>query len=185
MSYVPTYTRERRRYSDTLYPNSFNLDSLPALTISAQRKTYGWCFTSSPMVCVAFSCDCMFWDERGGGLTRQPMDPKVDTETITTVLSTNRLGSRSFSSRCWTFRRTHRSTDPIRLLCTRLALPLTLSLPSGFALSARLMILLRIVSKILEPREDKGDKSAVTPFDSRNRVIRTKRGLSTPKPTPY
>ena len=45
--------------------------------------------------------------------------------------------------------------------------------------------MLRIVSKILKPRKDKGDKSAVTPFDSRNHVIRTKRGLNTPKPTPY
>ena len=44
--------------------------------------------------------------------------------------------------------------------------------------------MLQIVSKILEPREDKGDKSGVTPFDSRNRVIRTKRGLSTPDPLP-
>ena len=48
--------------------------------------------------------------------------------------------------------------------------------------------MLRIVSiKILELvdiREDKGDKSAFTPFDSRNRVIRTKKGLSVPDPPP-
>ena len=86
-----------------------------------------------------FSCDCMFWGERGGGLTRQPVGPEVDTATITTVLSTTCVNSRSFSSRCWAFRRTHTSADPIRLLCFQLALPLTLSLPLGFVPSARLM----------------------------------------------
>ena len=68
------------------------------------------------------------------------MDLRVDTETIATILSTNCVDSRSSSSRFWAFRRTHTSTDPIRLLCIRLALPLTLSLPSGFAPSARLMV---------------------------------------------
>ena len=56
----------------------------------------------------AFSCDCMFQDERGGGLTRQPVGPSVDT-AIMTVLSTNRVDSRSFSSRDCAFRRTHTS----------------------------------------------------------------------------
>ena len=88
-----------------------------------------------------FSCDCMFWDDRGGGLTGQPMGPQVDTANMrTAVLSTNHVDSRSFSSRCWTFRRTHSSADPIRLLCIRLALPLTLSLPSGFVPSTKLMV---------------------------------------------
>ena len=87
-----------------------------------------------------FLCDSMFWDERGGGLTEQPVGPQVDTATITTVWSTDRVDSKSFSSRCWAFRRTHTSTDPIWLLCIRLALPLTLSLPSGFVPSARLMV---------------------------------------------
>ena len=64
-----------------------------------------------------FSCDCMFWGERGGGCTRQPVGPSVDTAIVTTVLSTNRVGSRSFSSRSCAFRRKHTSTDPIRLLC--------------------------------------------------------------------
>ena len=41
-------------------------------------------------------------------------------------------------SRCWTFRRTHTSADPIRVLCTRLALPLTLSLTSRLAPRVRL-----------------------------------------------
>ena len=87
-----------------------------------------------------FSCDCMFWDDRGGGLTGQPMGPQVDTANMRTVLSTNHVDSRSFSSRCWAFRRTHSSADPIRLLCIRLALPLTLSLPSGFVPSTKLMV---------------------------------------------
>ena len=87
-----------------------------------------------------FSFDCMFWDDRGGGLAGQPMGPQVDTANIRTVLSTNHVDSRSFSSRCWAFRRTHPSADPIRLLGIRLALPLTLSLPSGFMPSTKLMV---------------------------------------------
>ena len=87
-----------------------------------------------------FSFDCMFWDDRGGGLAGQPMGPQVDTANIRTVLSTNHVDSRSFSSRCWAFRRIHPSADPIRLLCIRLALPLTLSLPSGFVPSTKLMV---------------------------------------------
>ena len=87
-----------------------------------------------------FSCDCMFWDDRGGGLAGQPMGPQVDTASIRTVLRTNHVDSRSFSSRCWAFRRTHPSADPIRLLCIRLALPLTPSLPSGFVPSTKLMV---------------------------------------------
>ena len=87
-----------------------------------------------------FSFDCMFWDDRGGGLAGQPMGPQVDTANIRTVLSTNHVDSRSFSSRCWAFRRTHPSADPIRLLGIRLALPLTLSLPSGFGPSTKLMV---------------------------------------------
>ena len=87
-----------------------------------------------------FSCDCMFWDDWGGGLAGQPMGPQVDTADIRTVLSTNHVDSRSFSSRCWAFRRTHPSADPIRLLGIRLALPLTLSLPSGFVPSTKLMV---------------------------------------------
>ena len=87
-----------------------------------------------------FSCDCMFWDDRGGGLTGQPMGPQVDTANMRIVLSTNHVNSRSFSSRCWAFRRTHPSADPIQLLCIRLALPLTLSLPSGFVPSTKLMV---------------------------------------------
>ena len=91
-------------------------------------------------MCGGFSCDCMFWDGKGGGLTGQPVGPQVDTATIRTVLSTNRVDSGSFSSRCCAVRRTHTSADPIRLLCIRLALPLTLFLPSQFAPSARLIV---------------------------------------------
>ena len=83
-----------------------------------------------------FSCDCMFWENNGGGLTTQP----VGTATMTTVTSANRVDLESFSSRCWTFRRTHTSADPIRVLCTRLALPLTLSLTSRLAPRARLTV---------------------------------------------
>ena len=85
-----------------------------------------------------FSCGCMFWDERGGGLA--PVGPRVDTATIRTVLSTNHVDSESFSSGCCAFRRTHTSADPIRPLCIRLALPLTLPLPSRFAPSARFTV---------------------------------------------
>ena len=101
------------------------------------------------MVCVSlralrlvgdFLCDCMFWDDRGGGLTGQSLGPQVDTANTRTVLTTNHVDPRSFSSRCWAFRRTHSSADPIRLLCIRLALPLTLSLPSGFVPSTKLMV---------------------------------------------
>ena len=84
-----------------------------------------------------FASDCMFLENSGGGLTTQPMG----TATMTTVTSANRVDLESFSSRCWTFRRTHTSADPIRVLCTRLALPpSTLSLPSRLAPRARLTV---------------------------------------------
>ena len=92
----------------------------------------------APGLVKDFSCDCMFWDERGGGLA--PAGPRVDTATIRTVLSTNRVDSESFNSRCCAFRRTHTSADPIRLLCIRQALPLSLPSPSRFAPSARLTV---------------------------------------------
>ena len=94
----------------------------------------------APRLAEDFSCDCMFWGERGGGYTRQPVGPPVDTAIMTTVLSTNRVDSRSFSSRSCAFRRTHTSTDPIRLLCIRLALPLNLFLPLRFAPGTKLMV---------------------------------------------
>ena len=140
MLYVPAYTHERRPYSDALYPTSFNL---------VLSRPPGFASCARLMVCVSpwalrlvgdFSCDCMFWDDRGGGLAGQSMGPQVDTADIRIVLSTNHVDSRSFSSRCWAFWRTHPSADPIRLLGIRLALPLTLSLPSGFVPSTKLMI---------------------------------------------
>ena len=67
------------------------------------------------------------------------MGPQMDTASIRAVLSTNHVDSRRFSSRCWAFRRTHPRADPIRLLGIRLTLPLTLSLPSGFVPSTKLM----------------------------------------------
>ena len=118
-----------------------------ALTLTLSRPP-GFASCARLMVCaspwalqlvVDFSCDCMFWDDRGGGLAGQ-LGPQVDTANIRTVLSTNHVDSRSFSSRCWAFRRTHPSADPIRLLDIRLALPLTLSLPSGFVPSTNLMV---------------------------------------------
>ena len=93
----------------------------------------------APRLAGDFSCDCMFRSEREGGYTRQ-VGPSVDTAIMTTVLSTNRVDSRSFSSRRCAFRRTHTSTDPIRLLCIRLALPLNLFLPSRFAPGTKLMV---------------------------------------------
>ena len=119
-----------------------------ALTLTLSRPP-GFASCARLMVCVSpcalwlvgdFSCDCMFWDDRGGGLTGQLMGPQVDTANIRTVLSTNHVDSRSFSPRCWAFRRTHPSANPIRLLCIRLALPLTLSLPSGFVPSTKLVV---------------------------------------------
>ena len=119
-----------------------------ALTLTLSRPP-GFASCARLMVCVSpctlwlvgdFSCDCMFWDDRGGGLTRQPMGSQVDTANIRTVLSTNHVDTRSFSPRCWAFRRTHPSANPIRLLCIRLALPLTLSLPSGFVPSTKLVV---------------------------------------------
>ena len=78
----------------------------------------------------------MFWENSGGGLTTRP----VGTATMMTVTSANGVDLESLSSRCWTFRRTHASADPIRVLCTRLALPLTPSLPSRLAPWARLTV---------------------------------------------
>ena len=119
-----------------------------ALTLTLSRPP-GFASCARLMVCVSpwalrlvgyFSCGSMFWDDRGGGLTGQPMGPQVDTANTRTVLSTNHVDSRNFSPRCWAFRRTHPSADPIRLLGIRLALTLTLSLPSGFVPSTKLMV---------------------------------------------
>ena len=112
--------------------------SLPSGFVPSTKLMVG-ASPRAPGLVEDFSCDCMFWDERGGGLA--PVGPQVDTATIRTVLSTDRVDSGSFSSRCWAFRRTHTtSADPIRLLCVRLALSLTLFLPSRFAPSARLAV---------------------------------------------
>ena len=113
--------------------------SLPSGFVSSTKLVAGASLRALGLV-GDFSCDCMFWDDREGGLTGQPMGPQVDTANMRTVLSTNHVDSRSFSSRCWAFRRTHPSADPIRLLGIRLALPLTLSLPSGFVPSTKLMV---------------------------------------------
>ena len=120
MLYVPAYTHERRPYSDTCIRLALTLTlSRPSRFVPSARLMIG---ASSRAPCFVWDvpCDYMFRDERGGRLTGQPMGPQVDTETIRTVLSTNRVDSRSFSSRCWAFRCTHSSTDPIRLPCIRL-----------------------------------------------------------------
>ena len=87
----------------------------------------------------------MFRDEGGGGLAREPVGSFVDKAT-TTVLSTNRVDSGSLSSQCCAFRHTHASADPIRLLCIRRAVPLTIFLPSRFAPNARLWLVFYPVS---------------------------------------
>ena len=96
----------------------------------------------APWFAGAFSRDCTFLGCRGGVLTinRQPVGPLVSTAAITTATVINHVDSGSFSSRCCTLRRTHTSADPIRILCIRLALTLTLSRPPGFASCARLMV---------------------------------------------
>ena len=140
MQCVSAYTRESRPYSANLSTPSLTLDSLLGLTFLAERKTHGCCITPGTMACGDFSSDCTFWDERGRRLTRQPVFPLVDAATTSIVMSKARVGSRRFSSRCYTFWRTHTIADPIRLLCISLALPLTLSIPSRYSPSARLMV---------------------------------------------
>ena len=96
----------------------------------------------APWLAGAFSRDCTFWDCSGGVQTinRQQVGPLVSTPAITTATGINHVDSGRFSSRCCTFRRIHTSADPIQILCIRLALPLTLSRPPGFASCARLMV---------------------------------------------
>ena len=131
-------THEHRPCSATLYPTSFTLDSLLALTIRANS----WLVFHLGLLWLAgaFLRDC--WDCRGGLLTinRQPVGPLVSTAAITTATGINHVDSGRLNSRCCTFRRTHTSADPIPILCIRLALTLTLSRPPGFASCARLMV---------------------------------------------
>ena len=96
----------------------------------------------APWLAGAFSCDYTFWGCRGGVFTinRQPVGPLVSTAAITTATGINHVGSGRFSSRGCTFRSTHTSADPIRILCIRPASTLTLSRPPGFASCARLLV---------------------------------------------
>ena len=64
----------------------------------------------------------MLWDERAGRLTGQSLGPLV----------ANRVDLGSFSSRCCTFRRTHTSPDPTRLLTVY---PTSFTLHSPLALT--------------------------------------------------
>ena len=80
MLYVPAYTHERRPYSATLYPTSYTLDSLLALTICAQRKNYGLCSTPGSMA----GGDFFAWKENMCGYNRD-----------TRRLSVERVGGRN------------------------------------------------------------------------------------------
>ena len=77
---VPAYKFERRLYSATSYPTSFTLDSLlPSGFVPSTKLVVGASPRALGLV-KDFSCSCMFWDKRGGGLA--PMGPQVDTATI-------------------------------------------------------------------------------------------------------
>ena len=141
MLYVTVNTYERRPYSATLYPTSCTLDSLLARSRFAPSARLVVCASPRALwLSGGSSCNCLIWDKRGGALTRQPVGTPVGTAATTAVMSANRVNLGSFSSRCCASRRTHTRADPIRLLCIRLALPLTLSLPSRLAPSANLAV---------------------------------------------
>ena len=137
---VPAYPHECRPYSATLYQTSFTLDSLRPSRFAPSARLMGGCTPFALCLPGDSSCGCMFWDERGGGLTGQSLGPLVGTAAMTAVMSANRVDLGSFSSRCCTFQRKHTSVDPIRLLYIRLALPFTLSLPSQFVAYERLTV---------------------------------------------
>ena len=96
--------------------------SLPSRFAASARLVVG---VSSRVLWLAgpLSCDCMFWHDREGRLTRQPVGPLVRTATITSMTSRNRVDSGGYSSQCCAFRRTYTRENPIRLLGSRLALP--------------------------------------------------------------
>ena len=81
--------------------------SLPSGFVPSARLMVGDTPCCALWLVWDFSCDCMFWEKRGGGLTRQPVGPPVGTATMTAVMSANRVDLGSFSSRCCTFRHTH------------------------------------------------------------------------------
>ena len=60
MLYAPAYRLESKPYSDTLYPTSLNLDSLPALMIGAQRKTNDWLHPGPHGLCETFRVTLSF-----------------------------------------------------------------------------------------------------------------------------
>ena len=84
-------------------------------------------------------CAPVCFRTRGEEGLLQPVGSLAETATLTTAVSANRVDLGSLSSRSCTFRHTRTSEDPIRLLCIRLAFPSTLSLPSGFTPSERLI----------------------------------------------
>ena len=81
----PTSGKRRSRLTCTVIPH-------PASSLQVPRALW---------LAEAFSFDCTFWDDREGGLTRQPVGP-LDTTTTATVTSTNRVHSVSFDSQCCT-----------------------------------------------------------------------------------
>ena len=133
----PAYTYKRRPYSAFIRLALSLTLSLPSAFVLSVRLMVGASLRALGLV-EDLLHDYMFWDEREGGLT--PVGPQVDATTIRTVLSTNRVDSGRLSSRCGALQRTHTNADPIRLICIRLALSLTLSLPLRFAPSARLRV---------------------------------------------
>ena len=138
---VLAYIYEHRPYSATLYPTSFALGSFLALSICAQRKTNDWCFHPGPHgLCEIFRVTICFGTGGEEGYLGNRWVHTDGHSKYFNSIEQNRMDSRSFRSRCWAFQRRYTSTDPIQLLCIRLALPLTPSLPSGFAPSARLMV---------------------------------------------
>ena len=111
-------------YLASLYPTSFSLTFVPSARVLVGVSHRALWRVGD------FSCDCTFWGERGGEITRQPVGPLMDIATM----------KRKLGSQCCPFRRTSTSAEPIRLHGIRLALSLTLSLPSGFTPSPRPMV---------------------------------------------
>ena len=75
MLVVPVYTNEHRPYSAILYPTSFTFDSLLALRICTQRKTYGLCFTPGPMAYGGFFVGLYVLGREGRRISRATGGP--------------------------------------------------------------------------------------------------------------
>ena len=143
MLFARAYTHERGHHSATLlYPTRFSLNvPLPSGFAPSARLMVG--VSPRALWLASFFRGIVCFGTRGEqiycNINRRPLGPFVSITTITTVTGTNRVDSGRFSLR-YAFRRTHTSADPIRLICIRLALPLTFSLLSRFAPRARLVV---------------------------------------------